>query len=82
MDGIPLDLADGVGVVGICVLAVVAFARGWICSGRELKAVEKQRDEWRAIALRSLTVTERTTDASEVAAHALAALPAALEELP
>lgn len=80
MNEIPLDLLDGVGVVGICVLAVVAFSRGWICSGRELRAAEKQRDEWRSIALRSLNVGERHVIAAEIASDALAALPRALEE--
>ena len=80
MNEVPLNLLDNVGVVGLCVLAVVAFARGWICSGRELRTIEKQRDEWRSIALRSLNVNERHVVAAEIASDALAALPRALEE--
>lgn len=77
---IPLDLLNGIGVVGLCVLAVMSFARGWICSGRELRAIEKQRDDWRSIALRSLNVNERNVAATEVASDALAALPRAFED--
>jgi len=82
VNGIPLDLLNGVGVVSVCVLAVIAFTRGWVCSGRELRDAQAQRDEWQAIALRSLQVSERTTGASEVAASALAAIPDALEGRP
>lgn len=86
MDGlgqVPWDALNGVGVIGLCVLAVVALARGWVIPGpwhrERITALTSDRDEWRGIALRSLTVTERATDASEVAASALAALPEALE---
>lgn len=71
LGGVNVNPSD-LGVVGICILAVAAFMRGWIVRG-------KDRDEWREIALRSLKVSERTAGASEVAANALAALPDALE---
>lgn len=76
---LPWDAINGVGVVGMCVLIVVAYTRRWVVPGGELQDARKERDEWRDIALRSLSVTERTTDATEVTAHALAALPTAVE---
>lgn len=83
MDGlgqVPWDALNGVGVIGMCVLAVAAFIRGWVVPGVWHRQIVKDRDEWRVIALRALRVSERTTDASEVAAHALAALPEAVRE--
>lgn len=47
IDGIPIDI-ERLGVVGLCVLIVVAIARGWLVTSRELANVVHDRDEWRA----------------------------------
>ena len=47
IDGIPLNVLNGIGVVGICVLILLALARGWLVTGRELANVVHDRDEWR-----------------------------------
>lgn len=79
LSSLPWDAINGTGVVGICVLIVVAYTRRWVVPGVTHRETQNERDEWRDIALRSLSVTERTTDATEVTAQALAALPTAVE---
>lgn len=46
IEGIPIDL-NGIGVVGIAVLLMLAFIRGWAVTARELANVVRDRDEWR-----------------------------------
>ena len=48
---------------------------GKLCSGRELKAMEKQRDDWQRIALTGLGVAERTTAAAEILHDVAEVLP-------
>lgn len=47
MDGISVD-PSSVSVVGLCVGIVLAIARGWLVTARELSNVVHDRDEWRA----------------------------------
>jgi hypothetical protein len=46
-----------IGVVPLCVIAVYAFMRDWIVSGRRLRRVENDRDRWEAIALEAMRVS-------------------------
>lgn len=55
MDQIPVGLLDNVGTVGMCVLIVIAYTRGWAVTGREhrergeaLKAAQAENRELRA----------------------------------
>lgn len=76
---LPWGVINGGTVVSMCVFGLVAMMRGWVVPGPWHQDVRDERDEWRDIALRSLRVSERSVDASEVTAHALAALPEAIE---
>jgi hypothetical protein len=64
--GIPWNVLDGIGVVGLCVLGLVAFSRGWVCTGRELREANRRADRWEEVALKSLGVADRTTVAAEI----------------
>lgn len=46
MDSIPVGLLDNIGVVGIAVLVIFAYTRGWVVTPRELRQVERDRDDW------------------------------------
>lgn len=52
-DGIPADLFNGVGVVGICVLGaawfILALSKGKLCTGRELREKDKRIDALEAM---------------------------------
>lgn len=48
IEGLPLDAANGLGVVGVCVLIVIGFATGRIFTKRQYDDVIHDRDEWRA----------------------------------
>lgn len=56
-----------VGAVILLLLAVAAFVRGWIypkyiydAQQAQIVKLEKERDEFKQIAMRSLEITERT----------------------
>lgn len=78
--GLPDPAAYGLAVVmfggwiGLLWMVRLLFT-GRLCSGRELKACEQQRDRWEGIALRALGVADRTTSAAEVLHDVAAALP-------
>lgn len=44
IEGMPFDPSN-VGVVGLCVLFVVALTRGWIVTRREVDDIRQQRDD-------------------------------------
>ena len=65
-----MRLADSVTTVGLLVVIVAAFVRGWVVTPREVHVqtelaarLLKERDEWQDVALRAVTVGERTVDA-------------------
>ena len=46
-DGFSLD-PSSVGVVGLCVLFVLAIAKGWLYTATQYRDATHDRDEWRA----------------------------------
>ena len=48
IEGIPVSLFDGIGVVGLCVLIVFGFTTGRLFGRRQYDEVAHDRDEWRA----------------------------------
>ena len=48
IEGIGVVDPSSVGVVGLCVLFVLALGRGWIVTRREANDIRHDRDEWRA----------------------------------
>ena len=48
IEGIPIQLFNGIGVVGLCVLIVVGFMSGRLFGKRQYDEVAHDRDEWRA----------------------------------
>lgn len=72
IDGLPvLDIGAG-GLVALVVLAVLTDRLVW---HTRLKKVEEELDQWRNMALRSLGVTERLAQSTEVTADVLTKLP-------
>jgi len=47
IEGIGVVDPSSVGVVGLCVLFVLALGRGWIVTRREANDIRHDRDEWR-----------------------------------
>ena len=65
------DTISRLGFAGLLIFILAGFQQGWWFFGRErvelaaaLVAMEKDRDEWKAIALQSLRVGERAVGAS------------------
>jgi hypothetical protein len=66
-----LPLIDGATTVTLLSLAIVAWLRGWIVSGREFEGMRRDRDRWRDMTLRSAGLAERGTRAATRAAEEL-----------
>lgn len=47
-----LDVIQSAGVIGLLVVIVTAFLRGWVVTKREYLEVVREKEAWRAIALR------------------------------
>jgi ribulose bisphosphate carboxylase small subunit len=62
-------------ISGGAVLALVTYAwtKGYIVTRRELDAAERRTEEWKALALRSQGIGERTSRAAETATSLLGA---------
>lgn len=45
------------GVTGLLVIALLAFYKGWVYTGSAYRALEKDRDEWKQMALDGLKTT-------------------------
>ena len=45
IEGIPLNLLDGIGVVGVVVLVFIANVRGWIVTKREADRIDSLRQQ-------------------------------------
>jgi hypothetical protein len=56
-----LKLAQDVGSTGLLVIAVVGGFRRWYVWGWAYDRMERDRDEWKATALRLLHVAEQVT---------------------
>lgn len=54
-----LDWLTRGGAMGIMALAVVAFLREWVVPGSVHQRCEKDRDEWKDLAWRSLSTTDK-----------------------
>ena len=58
-----------IGATVLLLLAVVAFFREWVVPGtvhaREIAKLEKERDEFKDMALRGLELTRRTIDVAQ-----------------
>jgi hypothetical protein len=55
------DLVNAGGVVVLLVGALFGGYKGWWVWGAQARAVEKDRDEWKALAMRSLTAADKAT---------------------
>lgn len=62
----------GPGILALVAMLVLTRRLVW---HTDLQKVEKDRDEWKDMALRSVGVAERTTISAEVTAQALSSLP-------
>lgn len=51
IEGIPVALLNGVGVVGLVVLLFFLLATGRLVTRREAQSIEADRDVWRNLAL-------------------------------
>lgn len=56
---------QSIGVVGLLVIALLAFYRRWVVLGadhdKEVAELKADRDEWKDLALRGLTTADRAT---------------------
>ena len=69
MDVLPyLDKVTAVGVIVMCALAVITDKLVW---HKRLEKAERERDEWRDLALRSIGVSERMAGPVEVVADVM-----------
>lgn len=67
-DGTALvEFLNRTGVLGVLILNVVGFLRGWVVPRREYEALKEDRDEWKRLALASTETTQRATRVAEAA---------------
>lgn len=51
IEGIPVGLLNGIGVVGLLVLLFFLLARGHLVTRREAEGIAADRDVWRSLAM-------------------------------
>jgi hypothetical protein len=59
-----------IGVAGLLMVALVGGFRGWYVWKWQWERLVQDRDEWKAIAMRSLATTERVASVAEHAVKA------------
>lgn len=64
-----LDVLTQGGVVGLLILILVGGHRRWWVWGWQHKDTVRDRDEWKALALRGTGLAEAATDAAKKATH-------------
>lgn len=62
-----LDYIQRGGVLGLLTLAIVGSVRKWWAPAWYVKAIEDERDEWKAVALNGTRLAERSTSVFEAA---------------
>lgn len=73
----PLELIGQWGPAGLVVIMVLL---GWIVPRSALKALERDRDHWREIALRSMGHTEQLLPAADITTQVTKALADVVNE--
>ena len=61
------DTVQGVGVVGLLILAVIAAYKRWVVFKGEFDAMQADRDLWRTMALEHLQLANRAASVAEKA---------------
>jgi len=83
IEGVGVVDPSSIGVVGLCVIFVVALARGWIVTRREANDIRHDRDEWRAESrLKDAQIVEQNKqlDHLEAVGHAVDAVMRAIQK--
>lgn len=74
-----MDLAqinlESLGVVGLCILAVVSFARGWVWTKAQVADLRADRDMWRDTAQTLAPVVAQVLTEAETTNRLLRAMP-------
>lgn len=71
-DGITTKILSDQGLfIGGIIIAAVAYLLGWWVSGREFRAVTRDRDFWRNLALKNANIAENVTNDRSAAVTAL-----------
>lgn len=79
METLSAEFFNGLGTVGLCVLAVVSFARGWVWTRAQVADLRADRDEWRRAAQELAPVVAQVLTEAETANRLLRAMPHAGE---
>jgi hypothetical protein len=74
MDPTQINL-ESLGVVGLCVLAVVSFARGWVWTKAQVADLRADRDMWRDTAQTLAPVVAQVLTEAETTNKLLRAMP-------
>lgn len=69
---------DG-GIVGLCLLAVVSFARGWVWTKAQVADLRADRDMWRDTAQTLAPVVAQVLTEAETTNRLLRAMPGITE---
>lgn len=74
-----MDLAqinlESLGVVGLCILAVISFARGWVWTKAQVADLRADRDMWRDTAQTLAPVVAQVLTEAETTNRLLRAMP-------
>ena len=67
MTGIPYELINAGGPVGLLGLVVFMIMMGWLVPGRQYRRLEAERDQWQNVALKSMGHTDALMPAAQIA---------------
>lgn len=79
MDTLSAEFLNGLGVVGFCILIVIAFARGWVWTKAQVDDLRADRDMWRETAQTLAPSVEKVLSEAETTNRLLRAMPHAGE---
>jgi hypothetical protein len=74
MDPTSVNL-ESLGVVGLCILAVISFARGWVWTKAQVADLRADRDMWRDTAQTLAPVVAQVLTEAETTNKLLRAMP-------
>lgn len=75
MDFLTVDTLKDSGVVGLCLLAVLSFARGWVWTKAQVADLRADRDMWRDTAQTLAPVVAQVLTEAETTNRLLRAMP-------
>lgn len=75
IDGIPIGVFNGIGVIGLVCLLFFMLARGLLVTRREAEGIAADRDAWRSLALEQKGLLTQMLTGQETTNRLLRSIP-------